>query len=139
MKHGLHGLYVVCSFKWIHITILKVIYNARLVVAEAQTRIVYDGIVCMIATTRRVQCRAKVARFVCPTILYFLLGLVTLQLLLLTLLIPSSFSTLPPFSLSLRPSPLSYRLSIVNLIVFIILLPYSKRCYFMSTNCTNEM
>lgn len=94
--------YVVCSFKWIHITILKVIYNARLVVAEAQTRIVYDGIVCMIATTRRVQCRTKVARLVCPTILYFLLGLVTLQLLLLTLLIPSSFSTLPPFSLSLH-------------------------------------
>lgn len=63
--------YVVCSFKWIHITILKVIYNARLVVVEAQTRIVYDGIVCMIATTRRVQCSAKVIRLVCPTDLVF--------------------------------------------------------------------
>lgn len=53
-----------------HLTILKVIYNAPLVVAEAQTRIVYDGIVCMIATTR-VQCPPKVARLVLPRYLVF--------------------------------------------------------------------
>lgn len=102
---------------------------------EAQTRIVYDGIVCMIATTR-VQYRIKVARLVCPTILSFLFGLVTRLLLLLTLVILYSLSLLlrssPLFSiylsLSLRLSLsvllLPFQLPTVIFAMSIILLPY---------------
>lgn len=126
-------------FKWIHITILKVIYNAPLVVAEAQTRIVYDGIVCMIATTR-VQWRAKVARLVCLTILSFLLGLVTRSLLLLTLPIPRSppLPCISPFFSLGFSFPLFPEHSVVNLLVFVVLLPASGHYYFTSANCTNK-